>query len=280
MISIVRKLRPFTHQIGAQCVIPGTDCILKAFPHHVCVGDLEIPLQNDPFERPFTLQMDLDKNCVWVFGKKYRLKISAKENGFEIVNYALPPEKREQFFPGKIERKIPANVERLFLGSHKLLDWDRVIHSFDLKDVLPVLFDIGQKTPISSPLESSSLESLYHSTFQGLLAPMNPNAFGIYRQIRKLFFCEEEGQFHLLPKSKFPAGRLINVQTSMGLLDLQWVKMRPQKLRLRVQKSGEILFNSEARTFRYQKNPDFIHDASKPFFVEAGTTLFLDRFFV
>ena len=76
MITIAERLRPFSHTAGSRCIIPGTDAILIGAPHRLQIGDWEIPLGNDPFVSDFTLQQDLERNCVWVFGNSTGLRFT------------------------------------------------------------------------------------------------------------------------------------------------------------------------------------------------------------
>lgn len=286
MISIAAKLRPFSHLMGAQCVIPGTDAVIEAYPHFFRIGSLEIPLDNDPLIRDFTLCQDLERNCVWVFGKGFRFKIAARLNGFEMVM-----RKETKFFPASIRFHVPEHLEHLSLGSHKKLDWDLVLRRLELKEILPVLYHLGQKDPVTSledDAESlSCLESFYLTSFHHMNVPKNGEK-GVLRKAfektRSLFVRDKDGHIHLLPNNPFSEGRMLNIQTEKATLDIEWTKKRLRRVILHVRKTGDIFLDlpKEIRSFRIKTQ---LHDrgtllrSGNPLQCVAGSRLYLDRFF-
>jgi len=68
-IKIAERLRPFSHTPGASCLIPGTCFAVTAFPTLLRIDQHEIKLKLTGPVSNFTLQQDLEKNCVFVFGK-------------------------------------------------------------------------------------------------------------------------------------------------------------------------------------------------------------------
>lgn len=281
MISIATRLRPFTHTIGAKCIIPGTDAVLEAYPDCLHIGELKIPLSNPPFDPNFTLQQDLERNCVWVFGKKYRIKISAKEGGFEMVSSG-----ETTFFPAKICLSLPSQIERLSLGSHKAQDWDMILRRFDMKEILPVLYLLGQKSPPLSEIGeiSGTFEDFYRSSFHQMAVPRKSSLKTTFQKIRSFFIEEKENQIWLLPNNPFPEGRLLNIQMQAGSMDIEWTKKRLRRVCLRVCKTGEVVFQlpQEIKTYRVKEH---LLDKGKivkngdPLPCNAGLTLYLDRFF-
>ena len=276
MISIATRLRPFSHRAGAQCIVPGTDQVIEAFPHLLRIGTLEIPLGSDPFVPDFTLQQDLERNCVWVFGKKFRIKIVARSDGFEVGT---------KFFPAPIRFHKCVDIERLSLGSHKAQDWDLVLRRFDLKEILPALYDLGQKVPFSKEIETTpmSLEDLYRSSFHHMMVPRNKEESGsvlrsAFLRIRSLFIVEKANRLQLLPDNPFPEGRLVNVQTEMASLDIEWTKRRLRRVTLHMRKTGEMFLDlpKEILSFRGKG----MHMAGEPLQCVAGQRMvFLDRFY-
>ncbi len=268
-----------------QCMIPGTDVAIEAFPHLLRIGNLEIPLENKPFLHPFTLELDLEKNCVWVFGKEFRVKIKAAPGGIEMIS-----EKKTKFFAMNVRFSIPKEVETLSLGSHKAQDWDLVERRRDLKEILPILFSLTQKiSPSEEPFSQSllSLEEYYRTSFHHMLVPRKreeasslfQEAFG---KIRSLFFLEKEHHYFLLPNNFFPEGRMLNVQTKIGSLDIEWTKNKLRRAVFRARVSGEIYFSppKQITSFRWkgrQNEKGIRHAIQNPFVVESGRTYFLDQ---
>lgn len=288
-ISIANRLRPYSHIPGAQCAIPGTHFILEAFPTLLRLGNIEIPLKFTGPVRDFTLQQDLEKNCALVFGKakegSFKIEIGAQSGGFEISFY-----EEKKFFPAKLFFFLPEQWERLSLGMHKAQDWDLVLRRFDLKEILPVLYGLGQKIPPlpSQPLTGTArllafsedrvlegFEALCRAAFhkilvprlhddqhQGLCSDEGPdeeaagNPFFLLqeaaRRIRSLFIREEDDRVRLLPNCPFDAGRMANVQVKVGSLDLEWAKRLLRRAVLRPAASGEIALDlqKEIRSFR------------------------------
>ncbi len=170
-IQIAQKLRPFSHVAGAACLIPGTDWKIEAFPTLLRLGEgkIEVKLHITGPVEGFTLQQDLEKNCVVVFGKAkegyYHLRLEAHDSGFDLCVERAPAAgiafegsargrlktKDRVHFPCEIQFALKNSVERLSLGSHKAQDWEAVQRRSDLAEILPVLFCLGQKIPSVLP---------------------------------------------------------------------------------------------------------------------------------
>ncbi len=146
-ITIAQKLAPFSHTPGAQCLIPGTTCLVEAFPTLIRFHDFEYKIAVQGPVTGFTLLQDLEKNCVFIFGKGkekfYRFRLRASDGGFELL---CEKSKKKEFFAAPIDFYLPPIWERLSLGSHKKQDWDLVARRLDLKEILPVLFCQGRGT--------------------------------------------------------------------------------------------------------------------------------------
>ena len=76
-ISIAEKLRPFSHEPGTSCLIPGTTLVMRVYPSCIQVFDLENSPPKLVWEtfldvigpvRDFTVQQDLEKMRVLVWG--------------------------------------------------------------------------------------------------------------------------------------------------------------------------------------------------------------------
>lgn len=320
-ISITARLRPFSHRPGARCVLPGSHWKIEAFPTLLRIGDIDVPLEVTGPVRNFTLQQDLEKNCAWVFGDAqegfYRIKVEAKEEGFELFFDRFPHAKRrkeKKFFPREITFFLPQYWERLSLGSHKAQDWDLVRRRLDLKEILPVLFGLGQKIPRlpPQPLRGTArllevpkdpkqilpaFEAIFLAAFHEIAVPrlnddehqgLCPEEAEVghpffllqetEKRIRALFFSQDERRLSFLPSSPFAAGRMIDVQVEgVGSLDFEWAKGIPRRIVFRASTSGEVvlLFPKGVTSFRAEKKK---RKAEEPLLLEAGKTYLLDRF--
>jgi hypothetical protein len=294
-IAIAQKLRPYSHIPGAMCALPGTRFIVEAFPTLIRIENLEIPIGDAPAPE-FTLQQDLESNCVWVFSKKYRLRIKARADGIEC---------NDRFFPIQMDFHLPEQWERLSLGKQKAQDWDLVWRRFDLAEILPVLYGLGQKIPAVPPqphtgtarLLDGDLEPLCRAAFHKILVPRlrddqrqgycaDEQALGnpfyllqeAAQRIRSRFFRQQERRLRFFPDSSFPAGRMTNVQApGIGTLDFEWSKRRLRRAIIRAVSDGETLL--EGCSFRMKTDPkEKGKRRAEAFFAESGKTYFLDQF--
>jgi hypothetical protein len=312
-IAIVQKIRPFSHRPGASCLIPGTCALLEAFPALIRFAGFEHRIDIKGPIREFTLLQDLEKNCVFIFGRSqekfYRFRLQASDGGFELFSEKT---KERRHFPSPCAFYLPPVWERLSLGAHKALDWDLVLRRFDLKEILPVLFGLGQKIPaISSEplvgtgtlLSEERLEDFCRAAFSHILVPqlrdeqhlglisdepVEGNPFFLLQQakglIRSLFFKQNERRLTLLPSLCFPAGRLIHLQApGIGAIDLEWANRRLRRVILRAASSGEILLQCPQETpfFRIRSldaQTGKKHHSLEPFLLKEGKTYLLDQF--
>ncbi|NGX43628.1 MAG: hypothetical protein K940chlam7_01926 [Chlamydiae bacterium] len=179
-ISIAERLKPFSHNPGSYCLLPGSALRLQIFPTLICIHDLsevESPLICEisfPLHGPvkdFTLQQDLEKGCVRIWGcykegfVRYSIfpveeKVCAifidkcPEGGIPFSCLVRPAKEKETI----VIRDGSASVEdasraffqvqeRLSLGSHKAQDWDLVGRRSDLREIFPVWLRLGQLVP-------------------------------------------------------------------------------------------------------------------------------------
>lgn len=149
-IQIAARFKPFSHQPGVSCAIPRTCSVLRAYPTLLRIDQHEIPLPLTGPVTNFTVQQDLERDCVYVFGRAiegyYKLKIQGSDKGFSIRSEKGPIEDKEIKDP--IAFNSAAATERLSLGSHKAQDWDLVKRRKDLKEIVPVLIYLAQKLPM------------------------------------------------------------------------------------------------------------------------------------
>ncbi len=327
-IAIAERLKPFSHTPGAVCLIPGTCCKVEAFPTLIRIAEqLDLRVHLTGPVRDFTLQQDLEKNCVFIFGKAcegfYRLRLQGSAQGIELLADKLPAQglvvngsvlrpKEKMFFPMEMEFFLPQVWERLSLGVSKDQDWDLVLRRFDLKEILPVLFGLGQKIPYRTPgplkgaarlLAEGELESLCRAGFSDILIPRlfddqyqglvsedgdgEDPSFLIQetaKRIRSLFFRQEQNSLELLPDCRFDAGRMTRLQASgIGEIDLEWASSFLRRAILRASSSESIflVLQKGLHSFRVrtvQSGRGERHMSADPLIVEAGRTYYLDRF--
>ena len=315
-IKIAARLAPFSHTPGSGCLIPGTTLELRAFPTKLTIPQAGIehkcqvtgPVQN------FTLQQDLEKNCVWIFGKGeegfFRIKVEATDEGFNIGAEHIPYEMQ---FVKK------THIERLSLGGHKLQNWD---YPQELEDSLPVLFLLGQKIPHIEPFAlkgtasllqmptdrnkiASALDALLKAGFSKILVPrlfddqyqglspeetIDGNPSILVQEgakiIRSLFFKQNERRLAFLPTlaPRFHSGRMVSLMADgIGEIDFEWSKGLLKKAIFRVKTAGDVVLElqKEIKTFRVRKNlkeKGKTQCAKEPLVLSAGSTYFLDRF--
>ena len=326
-IAIGERLKPFSHTPGFACLLPGTYTQVKAFPTRIQIADLVVlHLGLTGPVLGFTLQLDLEKNCIWVFGKAkegfYRLLLKGSLDGVEVVADKMPAQgllvngellkqKASLFFPLAHSFFLPQSWERLSLGLSKEQDWDLVWRRFDLKEILPVLYGLGQKCPPvpvgpskgTARLLHTSLESFCKTAFSQLLIPrlfdnqyqgLSPEegqgddpSFLLAESakwIRSLFFRQEQNCLELLPASPFDAGRMTGVQaTDIGTLDLEWASRVLRRVIFRAASSTEVFLTLQKglHSFRIrsiQSGRGVRMQSAQPLFLEEGKTYYLDQF--
>lgn len=295
-IQIAERLRPFSHAAGALCLIPGTCWEIEAFPTRLKIGetiDLKFRLTGPVVG--FTLQQDLEQNCVWVFGEAkegfYRLKIQASDGGFTLLAEKTPPKglsfggskkgllksKDVLSFSAEVEFHLDSSIERLSLGSHKEQDFDK---KKGLKEMLPVLFLLGQKIPRIPPqpllgtaalLEmpkdrkeaDAALQAFLMAAFTPIFIPRlndhhhqglapeesgEGNRFFLIQEgakrVRGLFFQQNERRLKFLPflPISLDCGRMVQVTAEgIGEIDFEWSKKLLRRVILRASTSGEVI---------------------------------------
>lgn len=159
-ITVAQRLRPFSHLPGTYFILPGTALRFQLFPALIRVHNLsdpepvlvdEIPLDVKGPVKDFTMQQDLEKGILRVWGKtatgfmRYRILALPEEK----IPYAIRVEKgtplREK--PPAAAPYFPVKTDRLSLGSHKAQDWDKMVLRSDLKEILPLWHRLGQLIP-------------------------------------------------------------------------------------------------------------------------------------
>ncbi|MBS0625834.1 MAG: hypothetical protein JSS32_07280 [Verrucomicrobia bacterium] len=191
-IDIAEKLAPFSHHAGTGCLIPGTWWHLHAFPTLLRLSHgfekIEIPLKLTGPVKDFTVELDLERNCVFIFGHAqegyFRLRLEAQNSGFNLHGEKVFSEgiftgkerlksKEHLHFPAEISFSFKAHPERISFGNHKQQDWDLVARRNDLREILPPLLLLAQKIPTPPPhapllpdKKPAEIESLILSFFK------------------------------------------------------------------------------------------------------------------
>jgi hypothetical protein len=173
----------------------------------------------------------------------------------------------------------------------------------DLREIIPPLFLLGQKTPVvlfseegTSGLLDGKMDVLFRSAFSGILVPRleDPLHQGIferpsiagdplailglaYRKIRAHLIQEEGSSVRILPGIKeYPVGRA-SLQASFGLVHLEWTQEIIRKMIVEPLESCEVafIFQKEVVSFRFCGQRV---DNGAVLSLEAGAQILFDRF--
>jgi len=195
--TIAERYRPFSHQPGTSSVLPGTNLRFQIFPSLVRVFEedtvvSEINLAVLGPVKDFTVQLDLEKGRIRVWGTastgymRYSIYPASTQEKFVLVQETGEKDKAPEC------KKV--TLERLSLGSSKAQDWDMVKRRFDMTEILPVWFFLGQQIEEKdcAPAEGTAaflhecrraiisddsrrllepFKLLFQSGFDGILAP-------------------------------------------------------------------------------------------------------------
>ncbi len=214
IIKIAERLQPFSHTPGTLCVLPGTNLRLKIFPALIVVHDLsqaepkflaEIPIPAKGPVKEFTVQLDLEKGAIQVWGKSsqgyFLYRIFLTKHPFQIAleikkglsDWMPVPSTNAlqvELILSLSNNTLPILTERLSLGSHKSQDWDMVKRRNDLVEILPTWLRLGQmiQPPQNFSYEGTAaflkicqnaskmeaytiLQNLFNTGFEGILSP-------------------------------------------------------------------------------------------------------------
>ncbi len=288
MIKLSQKILPFSHKEGSKCIIPLSDYIVEAFPTLISLigprGErFDLNLNIVGRVDNFTLEQNLDKNFVNVFGR-------SKDGCFCFKIFHCNSEitieyKKNNCITIPATRSIESkkSYEKLYLGVDKKLDWDLVIRRCNLAEIFQVLFLLGQKIPFATVDKCSSyenedeFESLIRAGFSDILVPISnykrnlgivlddiPNTVSplvrlksAYLSIRRLFIFEDD-KIHILPNlfSQFHCGRLIDIELKNCCIDFMWSKKKIKKIVIYPIKDStfSFVFPKEISSFRLRTN--------------------------
>ncbi|MBM3193354.1 MAG: hypothetical protein FJZ59_03880 [Chlamydiae bacterium] len=309
-------------------MIPKSNWGIEAYPREIrfFFEEKSISLELDlsaPIKE-FTLQLDLEKDVVRVFGraKEGYFHFEIFHEGKKIVTtlkrghsipYSFAGKKgvleRHQFLEIETERAFEDyQLERLSLGVTKKLDWEMVIRRGELKEILPILFFLGQK--VDSDLSDSSfsidsIQSFIKAHFDFMLVPkrsvekrigttekdlpehikFSAILYKCYEHIRSFFLKEEKGAVFIFPNlpKEFIYGKLVGLKTSKAIIDIEWTKRRVRKVRVVATGSGvlEIKWPKDIDSFRLKNRPHEkgkMVSSSDDIILSPGQIYYLDKF--
>lgn len=270
----------------------------------------------------FTLEQDLEKNLVRVFGRAkegyFNFEISHIGKAILIslkrgksMSYQFKGKggvlERDQFLEIQADDAfLQSHVERLSLGMNKKLDWELVSRRGDLKEILPILFFLGQKAgQADSSLIIGELNNFIKKHFEHILLPkrVSDKRLGLsgqdipshiplsailsksYEAIRSLFIKEEKGEVLILPHLpvQFVSGRMTGLKTENAIFDLEWTKRKLRKVRIVALTSGplKIKWPKDVDSFRLKLRPQEkgkMISPSDEIILIPGQITYLDKF--
>lgn len=143
-IRIGIKNKPFSHDPGAKCVLPNSPYRATFYPTKIVCAAIEIPLDHTGPVRGFTVQQDLEKGFVRLYGEAqegrvaYRLYHSDKE----LILY--DEKKKKTVKTAVIQSSFPKRqIPRLSCGCHKKQNVYQILHRMNPTEYLPLLYHIG-----------------------------------------------------------------------------------------------------------------------------------------
>lgn len=193
-ITIAERLHPFSHKPGTCCLIPGSSIEVQVFPAYLIFKDLEIPLSIKGPVKDFTVQQDLEKGRITVWGDSadgfFRYHIYAGVDN----SYYFESEKNIPILPTTSKEKAFKPVaEKLSLGCSKAQDWDLVMRRGEMNEIFPFWHRLGKAIPktqvkydgtgklllkCKEAVENKDrehlveqFENLFHAAFRGILVP-------------------------------------------------------------------------------------------------------------
>ena len=176
-IAIKERLVPFSHQAGVSLLLPKSSYVLSIFPTRVVFKDFFIDVGLKGLVREFTVEQDLERGRVRVFG-------IAKESGYfsfflERVQEGLLlavdrihadvlevrrdawislARKGKHVFSLPKEDEIIPSLEKLSLGKSRKLDFDLVQKRLDLSELLPLIYRLSILVPNPGDASGGTLD--------------------------------------------------------------------------------------------------------------------------
>ncbi len=170
-ITIAERFKPYMHLAGSSVMLPHSIFSFKIFPASISVFDLEgqskelfnqIPLNINGPLKGFTIQQDLEKGCIRVWGTSlqgyFRYRIQAAQLG---KSFTIAIEKEAEgtsIFsnPQTSDNNHPPllSLENLSFGISKSQDWQMVHRRQKMMEIIPFWYRLGQLIPPASTISS------------------------------------------------------------------------------------------------------------------------------
>lgn len=181
-IKVAQRYRPFTHAPGSYVLLPDTSTRLQIFPALIKVDDLsealpkavrEIPLSIDGPVEDFTVQQDLERRQILVWGNtrsgfmRYQI-LSHGNNDIQFKWEKVPNSISPESNAAQAAAGAAGQGERLSLGSHKAQCWEKMNQRNEMTDILPLWLMLGSMTPSSDNWEWTGTASLLRDCEQAI----------------------------------------------------------------------------------------------------------------
>ena len=316
-IDIALRFKPYSHEPGTVCLIPGTPWRVQAFPTFIRLfgpegENFEYRFSHQGIVEGFTIVQDLEKKQVRVFGRpKLDCRIAQGkiwENNQPMLELPFST--------------MPQKIERFSMGIHKAQEWEGIRRRLDLTEILPLWFHLGQMTPVVEKqkkgtlllleecqnyrvskeklLLDKALKHLFLSGFGRMFDPRvhDPEHRGIVKQeepdpeaalsllqegsqlIRSLVFTQKENCWQILPclLPHFHSGRFQCEQ-----LDLEWSNTKLKKIILHSPYDQEVSLEwpaglSICRMRKDLKEKGSVFKREQPLCLSKNQIIYLDRF--
>jgi hypothetical protein len=318
-IEMREKIVPYTHVPGTPCLVPCSDWVITPFPALLRIrgaSDISVGITGPVTQ--FLVQMDLERDCVWISGQAvegcYRLQIQATFEGLFLTVRRAPKEglliggqrlvATEKILlasGGKVSlRRV---CERLSLGNWKAQDWDLVRRRNDVREIVPPLFLLGQKTPATASLPEGTvglldgkMDVFFRAAFSGVFVPHlhDPLHQGLYpvgdgsgdamailglayQKIRTQLIEEKENAIRILPGiAEYPVGRA-RLLSSVGCIHLEWSQGIIRRMNIEPVVNCVVAFAFQKEVASYRICGQRVQKGTTVA-LAAGTPVLLDRF--
>lgn len=208
LISIAERFRPYSKQAGSACLLPLSNLQLQIYPAYIKIYDLslaepvlkyEFPLPIQGPVQDFTIMQDLEKGCLKVWGEskegffRYRVHATDSPEGIAFILEKTPTPQLFAALPAAYQQKdairsLPG-IERLSFGVTKKADWTLVHRRFELAEILPFWFRLGQLTPAVEE-HSEGAASMLHA-IEDAIASRDP--VGLSTCFKNLYLAGFDG---------------------------------------------------------------------------------------
>lgn len=174
-LNIGQKLVVFSHIPGKKCILPGSCYCVQAYVSRLIIKNCENESSNEEIDilldikgpvKNFTISQNLEKCFVEVSGVSnegyFRYILAVEGNKINLVLFKIPKKSINISINGKNNnsykksdvlsfpiKRIKENdsFEKLFLGMNKKLDIEKIAFREDLKEILPIWFNLSQTVP-------------------------------------------------------------------------------------------------------------------------------------